>query len=65
MQTRDPEGYTKEMKDINESFLTHHRLLVVLKRLNIINNLALKILQSDFEQNTWTKLRDGDDIEWL
>jgi hypothetical protein len=53
-------GYTSEMRDIAESFLIHRLMLIFLLKLKLVPNPGYMILQRDFEQNTWAKLRDGE-----
>lgn len=61
METGHTTGWTSEMHDIAESFLRHRLLLCTLLKLrDIVPNPGYMILQRDFEQNIWNKLRDGE-----
>ena len=53
-------GWTSEMRSIEDSFLLHRKLLITLMKLNIAPNPGYMILQRDFEQNTWARIRDGE-----
>lgn len=54
------EGWTKEMKSVAESFAIHRKLLLVLLNLgDIVPPQGYMIIQRDFEQNIWAKIRDG------
>ena len=63
-QTRNQDGWTQEMNDIHDSFHLHRQLLLTLMRLDFIDSREVGILQRDFESNTWSKIRDGDDNEY-
>lgn len=63
MATTHTSGWTSEMKDIGDSFLLHRQLLIFLMKLDLVPNPGYMILQRDFEQNTWAKIRDGDDYD--
>ena len=54
------EGWSEEARDISLSFLRHRKLLLLLMKLKIAPNPGYMILQRDFEQNTWAKIRDGE-----
>jgi hypothetical protein len=56
----EQEGWTSEMKDIHVSFIRHQYLLLTIARLEVIPFGLANILQRDFEQNTWAKIRDGE-----
>lgn len=55
---------TEEMKSVATTFERHGRLLIFLVQLGIIPRRYFSILQKDFEQKVWSKIRDGDDLEW-
>ena len=61
MQTRDSGFNEKVMKDIHETFKRHGQLLLLLNKLDVIPARYVSILCKDFEQKTWSKIRDGDD----
>jgi len=55
------EGWTSEMKGIADSFAIHRKLLYALMLLgDIVPKQCYMILQRDFEQNTWAKIRGGE-----
>ena len=53
-------GWSSEMRDIGDSFMLHRKLLIFLMHLDLVPNPGYMILQRDFEQNTWAKIRDGE-----
>ena len=56
----DKIGYTNAIEDIHNNFKIHGKLLLLLWKLDVIPKEWYYILQKDFEQNTWTKIRDGE-----
>lgn len=56
-----PDGWTIEMNNIHDTFHWHNKMLLILMKLEFIDGREFGILQRDFEQNTWAKIRDGED----
>ena len=54
------EGWSHDMRNIADSFQIHRMLLHTLIRMNLLNTREAGIMQRDFEQNYWNKLRDGE-----
>lgn len=54
------QGWTSEMKSINETFKRHKLLLLLLAKLNVMPTRYASILCKDFERNIWAKIRDGE-----
>lgn len=55
---------TDDAKDVALTFQTHGRLLLLFYKLGVIPAFAYNVIQKDFEQKTWSKIRDGDDYRW-
>lgn len=53
-------GWTENMKDIHYTFCRHNYLLLFLIKLNLLDYFTAGVIQKDFEQNIWAKIRDGD-----
>lgn len=53
---------TEDAKNIQETFQRHGRLLLLLVKLEVIPKKYYRILCSDFQMQTFDKIRDGDDI---
>ena len=60
----DEFGFASVMKDINETFKSHERLLLVLMKLKIIGADLAGVIQRNFEQDTWSKVKNGDYDEY-
>ena len=51
---------TDDARSVATTFKRHGLLLLLLTKLEIIPGQYFHILQRDFEQTTWSKIRDGD-----
>lgn len=59
-QAQIENGWSENTRDVYETFKKHGLLLLLLTRLDVIPNTYFGILQRDFEQKTWQKIRDGE-----
>ena len=53
-------GWSSEMLGMSDSFNRHARLLLFLVQLRLIDARTADIITRDFQQNTWSKIRDGE-----
>ena len=51
---------TQDAKDIQKTFSTHGRLLLLLVKLEVIPKQYYYILCNDFQHKTFAKIRDGE-----
>ena len=54
------EGWTQDARDVHQTFARHGKLLLLLYKLDIINDWAFGVLCREFQAKTWSKIRDGE-----
>ncbi len=54
-------GWTEEMSSIHDTFHWNNRMLYVLFKLDLLDPMEYRIMQSYFEQDIWEKIRNGED----
>ena len=53
-------GWSENVSDIRVTFHWHSKILLLLVRLGVINWREFRILNMDFQQDIWSKIRDGE-----
>ena len=53
-------GWTDDVVTIQNTFITHGRLLIALWKLTVITDSEYGIMCRDFQQDTFDKIRDGE-----
>lgn len=63
MVNKELQGWTANMRSIHYTFYLHNHLLLLFTKLDLMGGLTAGIMQRNFEQNLWSKIRDGDDYD--